>query len=94
MANFCALFKRKNLSENFVQNIKVASWLKGKKYNGHRVMAMRRGGITDFAWVPTHVIPPLPIAITQGGFTLNFFLNRALATHTPILGRVAQYAWE
>ena len=71
MANFCALFKRENLSENFVLNIKVASWLKGKKYNGHRVMAMRRGGITEIASAPTDisVIPPLLIAITQLGFT-------------------------
>ena len=52
----------------------------------------------------TAMIPPLLNTITQGGgggggFTLNIFKpsksqQSALATHTPILGRVAQGAWE
>ena len=48
------------------------------------------------------VIPPLLNTITQGGggrVHVKFFFKptisqlRALATHTPILGRVAQGAW-
>ena len=60
----------------------------------------RRGGITDIAWPRAiYVISPLLNAITQGGGGGGVHQKkkspvksqlRVLATHTPILGRVAQ----
>ena len=61
-------------------------------------MVLRRGGITEIAAIS--VIPPLPNTINWEEFTVKFFFKppksriRALATHTPTLGRVAQGAWD
>ena len=59
----------------------------------------RRGGITEIAGIS--VIPPLLVTKLKGGFTVKKKGKkatrsqlRALATHTPNLGHVAQGALE